>query len=239
MIFYKNRYNPQSGNVLVYILGAIFLLGILVIAVKGSSTPGAGIDPEQLTIRVAEVQAYGKELEDAVTYIMVNGHSESDIRFAHPNADSAYGDITDTPSRQIFSRDGGGAQYRDPPAGIQTTVTPWHFTGRNTVNGVGTNEVVGTGNLQSADLAAILNNVSKDFCVLINEKNDIENTAGDPPQDSNDIILNLPFTGSYAETTTIGDQGTGKTFGKLEGCVEGDNNPPAGTYHYYRVLLSR
>jgi len=235
-----NHRHPESGNILIYILGAIFLIGALTLMVKGSSTPGSGISEEALIIKVSEVQDYGRELETAISYIFQNGHSESDIRFAHPDADSAYGVITDTPTRQVFSRDGGGATYRDPPKNIQTTPTDWYFTGRNSVEGVGVNDNISQGNLVSADLVAMLNNVTKDFCLLINEKNDIENTGGNPPKDVNEIQLTLPFTGSYAETFTIGgSSGTLETFAKLEGCVEGDSNPPAGTYHYYRVLLPR
>lgn len=230
----------ESGNILVYILGAIFLLGILTAMVRGSNTPGSGIDEEELIIRASEIQQYGQELERAVSYIFQNGHSEADIRFAHPEADSAYGVITDIPTRQVFHRDGGGATYREAPNGIQTTPTDWYFTGRNSVEGIGINDNGGQGNLRSADLVAMLNFVTKDFCLLINERNSIENPSGNPPKDSFSMELTLPFTGSYAETFTIGGSaGTFETFGKLEGCVEGDSIPPAGTYHYYRVLLPR
>ena len=225
----------ESGNVLVYILGAIFLLGLLVIIVRGSSTPGGGIDQEQLAIRVSEVQNYGQELERAVAYILRNGHSESDIRFAHPDAASSYGDITDTPTRQVFDRQGGGAAYREPPSGIQTTVTPWHFTGANRVGRVGSNAV----SARSADLVAILQNVSEGFCVLVNEKNDIDNPGGSPPQDGISVEVATPFVGTFTSTHLIEDSGAVYLPTKLEGCFEGNTSPPAGTYHYYRVLLPR
>lgn len=224
----------QSGNVLIYILGAIFLLGILVVMVKGSGSGGANIDEETLILRVQEIQEYGNELEAAVGFIMQNGHSEVDIRFAHPDADSGYGDITDTPSRQVFSRNGGGATYREPPNGIQTTTTPWFFSGHNGADGVGTTCV----GAECSDLVAMLNYVTKDFCVLLNEKNNIENAAGDPPQDQGFVHIATPFT-AFVAGNRIQDQGTGYLFGKLEGCFEGDSGPAAGTYHYYRVLLAR
>lgn len=230
----KNSAN-QAGNILIYILGAIFLLGLLAITVRGSNTPGAGIDSEQLMIRVAEVQQYGRELEQAVAYVLRNGHSEVDIRFAHPEADSAYGDITDTPSRQVFSRDGGGATYRAPPEGIQTTVTPWVFNGENQVREVGTSCTLSS----CADLIAFLGNVSKDFCVAINNKNNIINVADEPPQDNASADLTTTFIGAYNLSFVIGDIAPEYLNGKLEGCFEGDTNPPSGTYHYYRVLLAR
>ena len=227
--------NTQSGNILIYILGAIFLLGLLVVLVKGSSTPGSNIDKESLLIRVAEVQAYGQELERAVAYIMRNGHSETDIRFAHPNADSAYGDITDIPTRQVFSRDGGGASYRDPPEGIQVTPTDWSFHGRNLVSGVGSTTV----NKESVELMAFLPYVTKDFCLEINKRVGITNAGDSPPQDTDQVWLYYPFDGVFFYNTGILDTATNYLFGKKEGCFEGDTAPPAGTYHYFRVLLAR
>ena len=229
--------NKQSGNVLVYILGAIFLLGILIIMVKGSSTPGNNIDKESLMISVSEVQDYGQELERAVTYIMQNGHSEADIRFAHPDASSAYGDITNIPSRQIFSRNGGGAKYRQPPANIQVTPTDWIFNAENIVVGAGSSETCVTVNC--VDLIALLMNVTKDFCLLVNDKNNIKNVADNPPQDTGSIAYSTPFIGTFVNTQSIKDDATLYLSGHNEGCFEGGGTPAAGTYHYYRVLLAR
>lgn len=235
MNFSKNYRKNESGNILIYILGTILLLGLLVMAVKGSNTPGAGIDQETLMIRVSEVQEYGQELERAIAYILANGHSETDIRFAHPNASSAYGDITDDPTRQVFSRQGGGATYREPPSGIQTTVTQWHFTGANRVGEVGSDAA----SARSADLVALLQNVTQDFCLLINEKNDIDNPSDSPPQDGTNVEIGTPFTGTFTATHLIEDSGAVYFPQHLEGCFEGGGTPPNGTYHYYRVLLAR
>lgn len=228
------RTKTQSGNILIYILGAIFLIGILTVISRGSVTPGAGIDPETLMIRVAEVQEYGKELERAVAFIMANGHSESDIRFAHPDADSAYGVITNIPSRQVFSRDGGGAKYREPPQGIQTTATDWLFTAENRIQQVGSN----ANSNASVDLLAVLSNVTESFCLKINDINDIENPSDAPPRAQNDVELTTLFSGTYNNAELLSDAG-GHLSQKLEGCFEGGGTPPIGSYHYYRVLLAR
>jgi hypothetical protein len=226
--------HPEAGNILIYILGAIFLLGLLVVISKGSVTPGAGIDQETLLLRVAEVQNYGKELERAVSYVMANGHSEVDIRFAHPDAASAYGDITNIPSRQIFSRDGGGATYRKPPQGVQTTPTDWNFTGENFINQIGTT----CSSSLCTDLIAILKNVSKDFCLLINNKNGITNPSNNPPTDAGNALTSNLFSGDFSFNSAINDISTDLD-NRSEACFEGSNDPPAGTYHYYRVLLAR
>lgn len=218
---------------MIYILGAIVLLGILVIMVKGSTTPGAGIDSEALQLKVAEVQQYGMELERAVTYILRDGYSESDIRFAHPNHSSAYGDITDDPGRQVFARAGGGATWRDNDTSIQTIDTDWNFNGRNSVLGIGSS----TGS--SSELIVMLNYVSFDFCVLLNEKVGVTNPTGAPPRDGADAEITTPFAGLYQFSSNINDAGSQYIYGKSEGCFEGGGSPPTGTYHYYRVLLAR
>ncbi len=230
-----NSKPDEAGNILIYILGAIFLLGLLVVIVKGSSTPGSNIDKETLFIQASEVQSYGQELERAVAYIMRNGHSEADIRFSHPDADSAYGDITDTPTRQIFATTGGGARYKEPPDGIQTTTTQWFFSGANRVPDLGSN-LAAAG---SADLIAVLQNVSEEFCLVINEKNDITNPADAPPQDNGSVELTTEFVGNYSASQLIEDGGGLYFNNELEGCFEGGGTPAAGTYHYYRVLLAR
>lgn len=224
-----NERTSESGNILIYILGAIVLLGLLVVISKGSVTPGAGIDAEQLMIRVSEVQNYGQELEQAVAYVLANGHSEVDIRFAHPDADSAYGDITDIPSRQVFSRDGGGARYRQAPDGIQTTLTDWAFNGDNTIPQVGSD---------AADLMALLSNVSENFCSKINDLNGIENPSNAPPQDADNFEITTIYTGVFnSSPQEMG--GTTLNANKKEGCLKGSGTPPDNTYHYYRVLLAR
>lgn len=226
--------NSQAGNILIYILGAIFLLGALTLMVKGSSTPGASIDEETLMIRVSEIQDYGRELEQAVAFVFQNGHSEADIRFSHPDADSAYGDITDTPTRQIFHRDGGGATYREPPANIQITPSQWIFNGNNFLNEIGTTCSAAS----CTDLIALLTNVNQEFCVFINEQNDIDNPSDSPPQDSGAADITTMFVGDYTFNAAINDIAVNLD-AKMEGCFEGGGTPPAGTYHYYRVLLPR
>lgn len=218
----------ESGNVLIYVLGAIFLLGVLAVMVKGSSSPGSNIDEEGLILRASEVEEYGGELESAVSWIMNNGHSEVDIRFAHPDASSSYGDITDTPSRQIFDRNGGGATYREPPSGIQTTTTQWVFSGENAIPEIGTS---------NAELLAILPNVTEDFCFKINENYDVDNPLDAPPIDPDSFDITTEFTGTYSNSETIGTTALNSL--KLGGCFEGIGTPPAGTFHYYRVILPR
>lgn len=224
----------ESGNILVYILGAIFLMGILVVMVRGNFQPGSGIDAEKMMIQVSEIQRYGNELEAGIRYIIGNGYSETDIRFAHLNAASAYGLISDDPGRQMFSRDGGGATYREPPENIQTAENPWVFTGANKVENIGTD----CPEASCAELLAILPYVTESFCLALNKNAGIENPGGRPPQNAGSSQITTPFTGTYAAASTIRDDNDHLS-ARREGCYEGNAMPSSGTYHYFRVLLAR
>jgi len=219
--------NNQSGNMLIYILGAIALIGVLIILVRGSSLPGGGIDNEAMTIKVTEIQQYGNELERAVRYILQDGYSESDLRFAHPNHSSAYGDITDEPTRQVFTREGGGATWRDNDVDIQVIDTNWNFNGATIINEIGSTR---------NDLVAWLPNVTQDFCLSINDKIGIENPADAPPQNSGNMDISNLFDGNFTAAQTVSAT---EINGFSDGCLEGNGSPAAGTYHYYRVLLAR
>lgn len=227
----------QSGNVFIYILGAIVLLGLLIVMVRGSNAPGSNIDAEALAIKVSEVRQYGDELQRAVTFILQNGHSETDIRFAHPKAHADYsasGNIDNIPSRQVFNKMGGGATWREPPSGIQTSITPWVFNARNMLRYIGTSGSTDA----NVDLLAILPYVTKDFCIAINKASNVNPPSGTPPLEDATADITSRFAGSYSYVSWIADTAQ-LLSGKAEGCFEGGGTPAAGTYHYYRVLLAR
>ena len=171
----SQKRTTENGNILVMILIAIVLIGLLTVAIQSSSRPeGSTIDGEALIIRATEVQRYASELERAVNYIMQDGKSESDIRFAHPNfTHSDYGDLSADadPSDQVFHASGGAAEFRDPPDGIQTsTGGEWEFYGGTHIPGMGTGR---------AELIAVLPNVTQAFCDRINELNNQSGTPTD------------------------------------------------------------
>lgn len=229
----------NSGNMLVYIIGAIFLMGLLIVLLKGSFQEGTGIDPEKNAMRAGELTRYGSELERAARYIVGNGYSESDIRFAHPTglaAYSSYGLIATTPMQQIFSPQGGGAVWRAAPSGSQSAAANWVFTGANAVDGVGSTCAAAT----CSDLMVVLPNVTRDICIQVNRAKGIANPAGEPPQESDGLGLSTLFTGgvfTYGGTLATTD---GHTSGQTEGCFEGNGgDTTAGSYYYYRVLLAR
>jgi len=219
----------QSGNILIYILGAIFLMGLLIVALKGSFQEGSGIDPEKTAMLVGQVQRYGAELERGVAYVLRNGYSETDIRFAHPNAPS-YGLITDIPARQVFSPEGGGVEWRAPPVGIlQNPGSNYTISSGSEIDGVGST----CGTSRCNDLVMYLLNPTKDFCLAVNNANGITNPSGDTPIEPDSFTWNIPFDGTYILYGTVNTTGN-YTAGKTEGCVKYTT-----LYYYYRVLLAR
>lgn len=222
-----------AGNILIYILGAIFLMGLLVVAMKGSFQEGSGIDPEKTALLVGQVQRYGAELERGVAYVLRNGYSETDIRFAHPNAASAYGLITDIPARQVFSPEGGGVEWRAPPIGSQPASTAWLFSGRNNAMGVGTNCTAG-GQTNCTDLIAMLPNVTKAFCLQLNNNVGVTNPSGEPPAEATGLEISTLFNGIFYYNSNIDTVGATPTQYKTEGCFS-----YLSQYYYYRVLLAR
>lgn len=237
----------ERGNILFMILIAVVLIGLLSAAIMSSNDQqGANIDRESLTIKASEVQRYASELERAVLFIMQNNLSESDIRFAHPDAHADYGDLSadaDT-TDQVFARDGGGATYRAPPSGVNDG-SAWEFYGGTHLPGVGSSR---------AELIAVLPNVTDEFCTKIN---DINNQSAQP-RDTGAVAasganpgscLNVGALGRFDagqqfystvntvdETTFAQDSSGAAAKTALQACVRCDIGP---ANHFYHVLMAR
>jgi len=238
----------ENGNVLFLILIAIVLIGLLTAAIQMTNRPeGSNIDKETLIIRASEVQRYASELERAVNYIMQDGKSESDIRFAHPDANSDYGDLSADadPSDQVFHVSGGGANYRAAPADINDG-SAWEFYGGTHLPGMGT--------ASRTELIAVLPNVTQAFCDKINEINGQTGTpadtgAGLPSGGNPGACLALGAAGRFDdaqqfyttvnttdETTFEQDPNTSAARPAAQACVSCAVGP---ANHFYHVLLTR
>lgn len=234
--------SSEKGNILFMILMAVVLLGVLTAAVQFTNRPeGANIDNETIVIRTTEVQRYAAELERAVRYIIQNGISESDIRFAHPDASSDYGDLSaDIDKRdQVFHRDGGGAAYRAPPNGVNDG-SAWEFYGGTDLPEMGSDR---------ADLVAVLPNVSEAFCnrinTLANQTTQPEDTGSGAASGANPgECIHLGSNGRFGNGNTFyaapntTDITTFVTKPAGQACVQcvGATGAP---YHFYHVLMAR
>ncbi len=227
----NNKYkNNESGNVLIVILLAIALIGALTIAIQGSSRQNASIDKETMVIRISETLRYSSELERAVAFIMQNGVSESNIRFAHPDAHSDYGDLSADSDKkdQLFAREGGGARYRSAPANINDG-SAWEFYGNTALPEVGSSK---------SELIAVLPNVTQEFCEQINKTLGYNSTQ---PTDSATCINSGPNerfndTTQFSSSPNTVSETTFSLKPSLSGCVQctSDNN-----YHFFHVLMAR
>lgn len=220
----------ESGNILFVILLAVVLIGLLTAAIQ-STNQGGNIDKESLLLRATEVQRYASEMERGVVFILNNGVSENDIRFAYPDANSDYGDLSaDTdPSNQLFHRDGGGVTYRAPPDDINDG-SKWEFYGQTALPEVGSDE---------AELIAVLPNVTQAFCEQINKS--IGYDAGTQPEDTATCLnggasARFDDGTQFASSPNTVDETTFSLKPAKQGCVKCTAD---GTYHYFDVLLAR
>ena len=224
----------QSGNMLIYILGAIFLLGLLIVLVKGSFQEGVGVDGDKLVVAASRTQQYAGELERGVAYVLQGGVSESDLRFAHPDALAAYGTYSDI-NTMVFAPSGGGVEYQAPIAGINDG-TQWQFFATTHFTDIGTD----TAATQKAELIAVLPKVTLAFCNQINRN---VKQAIDLAQitDAGDKGCVYEPGEEFAGTFRAGAAVNLLTDARLssvparEACIKCAD----GTYNYYRVLMER
>ncbi len=243
----RHRKHGESGNVLFMVLIAVVLIGALTAAIQMTGRQeGTHIDRETLIIRASEVQRYASELERAVMFIMQqNTKSEVDIRFAHPDANADYGDLSADadPTDQVFHKNGGAANYREPPAGINDG-SAWEFYAGTSLPQVGSDK---------ADLVAVLPNVTQAFCQKINELNQ---QGGAQPEDTGAVAaagndpgscINIGALGRFdngrqfydsPSTPNTVDETTFTTMPGTQGCVQCVDMPGA-PYHFYHVLYAR
>lgn len=225
--------HPESGNVIFFVLLAIVLIGLVTAALR-STGGGDNIDRETGIIRVSEVRQYASELERGITFIMQDGVSESDIRFAS-GAVGVYGAITFSSATQVFSELGGGVAYSLPPSDI-STASHWEFYGNTHLPDVGT---------AAPELIAVLPNVTPEFCERINAMN------GQTAQPDENGDCNINDTSKRFKTGTLFQDGGPNTVDEdpvtsftakpaMEGCIKcPDDSDPNPEYHFYHVLMAR
>lgn len=219
----------ESGNVLLIILLAVVLIGALTVAIQGTGQQTGNIDQESLILKVTEVQRYGSELARGVSFIIRNGHSEADIRFAHPNAHADYGDLSADADKsdQLFDREGGGALHRAPPSDINDG-SAWEFYGHTALPEVGSD---------AAELIAVLPNITPGFCGKVNEI--LGYDPATQPDDTGTCIYGgasarFDAATQYDLTPNTVVTGTFTATPSMQGCVQ------CGTdYHYFYVLMAR
>ncbi|MCB1551938.1 MAG: hypothetical protein KDJ26_08075 [Alphaproteobacteria bacterium] len=222
----------ESGNIIVYVLIGIVLVGLLTAAIRNVGGGKDNIDTEDLILKSGQIQRYAAELARGVSILLEKHVSEADIRFAHPDAAANYGLITNNPENQVFDVDGGRARYLLAPDGVNDG-SAWEFFGTSAIPQVGSDK---------ADLIAVLPNVTLEFCNTINLQLGFD--AGTMPVDdgvgSPSCIMGGAtdrFTGSFDDSSPnpLDDS----SFSKLpayQACVQCASD---SSYNYYYVLMAR
>lgn len=226
--------NRQSGNMLIYILGAIFLLGLLIVLVKGSFQEGVGIDGDKLVIAASQVQQYAGELERGVAYVLQNGVSETNMRFSAPANSILYGTYSDD-EWMVFAPKGGGVEYKEPMTGINDG-TEWQFFATTHFTDLGTDEA----GSQKAELVAVLPHVTEAFCNQINRnvKQAIDLTQTTDPGGEGCVYQpGEEFDGTFRAGNAVNllDDDELSSVPAREACVRCSDS----SYNYYRVLMVR
>jgi hypothetical protein len=222
--------HPESGNVIILVLMAIVLIALVTVAIRQGSEGTSDVDRESLIMNLSKVRQQASEFERGVAFIINNGASETDIRFAYADAPSDYGDITATPQFQMFSPQGGGAAYHKPPDGVNDG-SAWEFYGNTALPDVGSDK---------PELVAVLPNVTDDFCKKTNAD---EGYAASATLTDSATCINTGATARFNDTVQYDDSGTNTvdtaTFpsGKpiLEGCITCAD----GSRHFFHVLHAR
>lgn len=238
----------QSGNVLFLILIAVVLFAALSYAITQSNRSGASAQTEQIDIAIAQWLQYATSIESAVTRVMLNGCSETDISFetsAWPSwITTSYVHSPAASTRcQIFHPQGGavGANVRLPDgfmsrsSGLDNvTLNEWrtlYFAGDNAIDGVGTaaSDLI----IVSAQDATDNNGqglVKDAICDRYNEK---MHGRMDRPVTANS--MNSAFKGDYTTTETVESVSGDPITGLRTACVvSGD-----GVNQFYYVILAR
>lgn len=222
----------ERGNVLFLVLIVAALFAALSYAVTQSSDgSGSSIDYERNEILASDILRYSKTLEQAVSTILNNGHSENDISFAHDDL-TGYGTYGDSPETEVFNPLGGGVTLRTFP---QATSDEWIFTGANVVEYVGGYTSWASCDASCADLLVILTNIDEDLCMQINDLLGEPNPSGAPPREASNISFDK-FTGAFTKTYRIDNDSTSAFDGVRSICFESQNE---GGYHFYHVLYAR
>jgi len=238
--------NKQSGNALIYILIAIFLLGGLTVLLSrsGSQTDDTG-STEQLSLQASQILRYMVGVQTVVNNLQLAGCSENEISFEHASADGYYNASSSDKCKVFGTNAGGGLTYKKPnTVWLDSTYSAnswygdYYFTDQR-VKGVGTT----TAGAESSDMMIVLPYVTKTLCLEINKRSGLSpQTSGDPPAENTGINAGHPFIGTF---TVVGDLDSGSSVpptllnGQRSGCVQSSGGGAFSGYEVYTILIAR
>ena len=239
----KDR-QSESGNVLFLILIAVALFAALSYAVTSSSRSGGGdANDETNLISSSTITQYPASIRTAIIRMQVsNGVDITDLEFNEP---TDFGNCSTAGSNCVFHPAGGGATHVPGSADVMDSgaQVDWVFNAENEINLVGTSSAtVNSPTTATAEIIAFLPGIRQGICQRINDELGI---TGIPTETGINITTQhvnadgsgtgLPAFVASGTTATIGAAGATALDGQAFGCFQ----QPAGTFHYFHVLIEQ
>jgi type II secretory pathway pseudopilin PulG len=254
----KNQGKPsaEDGNVLVFILIAIALLGALSMTfMRSQQGTSDTASYERTSIKVSQMMKYAASLENAVKLLRSRGCSENELSFWHDSDGNSTEDGSDdyynagAPSDHschIFEPEGAGLTWQTPDSSWLDSSESgglyygeWTFQNRTCIPDVGTGDNNCWSAPSSMDLIAVLSWIDLDVCLQINRRAGMPNNGSEPYGEAGAALMGTFFKGSFSQTGHNLQSSGGDFAGVKTACFKGAGADPAGGYHFYHVLLAR
>ncbi len=228
----------DSGNAMFYVLIGTVLFAALSYAISQSTRgTSSALSEEKAGLAATEIIEFATTLATATGQIVLRGYGAGEIDFRN-NIVPGYNNAgcSDEYCR-IFGAEGGAVIYKTLPEewldnaySAAPGYGQWVFSGRNAV--------VEVGDSATEDLVVFLPYLKLEVCKAINNRLGVTNPFDAPPKDTGtlDGFANK-FTGAFAPADALSLSDPEK--GRMAACFEGDAAPPAGSYHFYQVLVAR
>ncbi len=246
------NYNPQSGNALWFILLAVALLAALTATISRSSdTAEQSGNIERYRIDASDIMRHTNGIKEAVNAMRLRGLSENRISFENnfTTADYTNANAAGCSDCLLYGSAGGGASYRVPNStwldsaqSGNTHYGDWYIPVQVCVPEIGRGGAgCGSDTTNNEELIMVLPWVKAGLCSEINSMLGVTTVGDPPPQVTGDaFVAGYPvFTGSLSGEGGEIIDGADALEGVEAGCFEGNGTPPAGTYHFYQVLIKR
>lgn len=234
----------ERGSVIWFILLAIALTAALTMTLtRSSDTGGQTGDIERARVQASEIMRYAKGIETAVDQMIMRGVGESQLSFENSFVSGYHTNANCTDDAcKVFGNGGGGQTYmtpRDEWLDLNQDAQPlygeWYFAGTTCVEDVGTGAAgcSADSDYSNEDLVIYLPWLSQEVCSQLNI---LLGLPGTPAIEAGILwdTGNPMFNGVYTDGAEI------NRTAQESGCIAGSGGAqPAGSYHFYHVLIDR
>ena len=231
----KQKHTQENGNVLIFILIAVFLLGALTaMFVRSSGKSEETGSTERGSIYASAIVRNSAATETAIHNLLTRGCSESELNFytTSSGAPSANPSAPTDNSCDIYNVAGGGLTPY-----INATSYPYFTTGDVSNIGSTAADLIEVVAYDNKDDAAV--GLSDETCKSLN--NALGNGFSFTALPSADLTGGSRFTGSFSGAPQYGYGGGSVAMDKIKaGCITDTGcNSGAGCYSFYNIILKR